>query len=155
MSAMLKGLVIAISLLVFPITYAAASHVDDPVEDRQAVMKHMGTEMKIITPIFAGKAEWDEAQLLSSIAILQENVTPELLQLYQSHIDPEDGSRAKKTIETSWDDFETRMNKLSLQLGRLMGEIPQGNATALATFKLVAQSCSGCHKFFRNRINDR
>lgn len=150
-----KGAIGLVLIMFLSVPSAMASHVEDAVKARQEVMKHMGTAMKNLTPIFAQKVAWDEASILKYANTIKDNVQPDLLLLYQSHISSTDGSRSKIKIESSWEDFELRMNELSRLTGILLTEIPQGHDSALYTFKTIVKSCSGCHKRYRNKINDR
>ena len=151
----IKGVVALVFIWFLSASSALAFHVEDPVAERQEIMKHVGTAMKYLTPVFAQKAVWNESRLLESTKTIKDNIHPELFQLFQFHVTPTEDSRSKMNINSSWEDFELRLTELSQLADALLIQIPQGHAVAQETFRAMVKNCSGCHKRYRNKINDR
>lgn len=150
-----KGIVALVIILFLSASSALASHVEDPVAERQEIMKQLGVAMKHLTPVFAKKAVWNEARLIESTNAIKDNIHPELAQLFQFHVTPTEHSRSKMNIDSSWEDFELRLTELSQLADALLIQIPQGHPVAQETFRAMVKNCSGCHKRYRNKINDR
>jgi cytochrome c556 len=124
------------------------------IEERQEAMKSLGGHMKAINEsLESGRPDGaivaQHAAEIEAIAA----VIPDLFPEGTSLEDVEGKVGAKPEIWSDWAGFEQAAMALGTEAAALAAASGTGDAAAMgAQFKLVGESCGGCHSKFRQKV---
>jgi len=125
---------------------ASAVGAGNPVEERQATMKHIGQGVKEASGYVSGKDAWDAAKvkaLMSGIAADAKKAHG----LFPKGSDKDPKSEALPKIWESKADFDKKMDELAAA-ATTAGK--SANADEFKTnFKAIGATCKSCHDSYR------
>ncbi len=118
----------------------------NPVTERQAAMKAVGSQNSIATEMLAGKRPFSEDAARQVFMTFSDSAT-RMRKLFPPD-SKEGNTKALPAIWEKWDDFDARLAKFAEQ-----SKAAAGKVTDLGSFKselsAVRQNCGGCHKPYR------
>jgi cytochrome c556 len=147
---------VALSILLTGTFILRAADADMPpvIEERQEAMKSLGGHMKAINESLEsgnpdGAIVAQHAAEIETIAAAIPDLFPEGTSL--EDVDGKVG--AKPEIWSDWAGFEQAAMALGTQAAALAAAAGTGDADAMGVqFKLVGESCGGCHSKFRQKV---
>jgi cytochrome c556 len=145
----MKRTMFVASLLALGVTAAIAQ--SNVVEQRQALMKEMGAQTRLIGAMMRGQEPFDLAKVQAGLKVFAEN-PKKFVTLF-----PESSKNAEKTeaLPTIWENkakFEATGNKLSQDAQTAMTAI-KDEASFKAEMPKVLQNCGTCHNEFRKKAS--
>ena len=163
----------AAGMVLVAVALAAAAIVsDDPpslahskakgvVKQRMDLMQELKDTMKTVTPMFKGKAPYDEAKVKAAGKRIHAHAGANMTELFPKG-SLEHPSEALPAIWKDWPDFTSRaknLKSLGKELAKNAGKnAPEGVTLspevaallpATATFKKIVEACSTCHETYR------
>lgn len=128
--------------------FASASEANaDPVADRQAAMRQMGTIIKDAFAFVGGRAAWDA----DNVADLMDGLSVTATKLHQMF--PQKPAAAEKTsaVDAIWAnkaDFNKRLNELAALTAKAK-QSAGSPADFKPIFRAIGDSCKSCHDVYR------
>ncbi|MFN7051682.1 MAG: c-type cytochrome [Gemmobacter sp.] len=137
-------LVLGAALLSAGMAFAEGEATDPTVQARQALMKTVGMNTKILGDMAGGKAEFDAAGAAAAKAALAAAAADIAAKFEPQATDP--ATEAKPEIWTSWDDFVAKADALKVAAEAM-------DASSLDSVKAgmgaIGGSCKACHSVYR------
>ncbi|MBO6719117.1 MAG: cytochrome c [Rhizobiaceae bacterium] len=134
---------IAASVLMLGATVASA----DPIEDRQAVMKARGAQLRVLVPIAQEKQPFDAAAVMEALEVLAANAAATDIDVLWAP-----GTEGGKSSPKIWEDragFQAATDKFAADTAAAVEANPQDLASFQAAFGTVASNCGSCHEGYR------
>lgn len=143
----MKRSIFVAGLLAFGVTAAIAQ--SNVVEQRQSLMKEMGSQTRPIGSMLRGQEPFDLAKVQAGLKVFAENPKK------AASLFPESSKNAEKTeaLPAIWENkskFDSIMAKLSQDAQTAMANI-KDEASFKAEMPKVMQNCGGCHNDFRKK----
>ncbi|WP_230530821.1 c-type cytochrome [Microvirga roseola] len=143
----MKRSIFVAGLLAFGVTAAIAQ--GNVVEQRQALMKEMGAQVRTLGGMLRGQAPFDLAQAQSGLRILAEN-SQKALPLF-----PESSRTVEKTgaLPAIWENkahFDSIFQKMNQDAQAALASV-RDEASFKAAMPGVLQNCGACHNTFRQK----
>ena len=149
MSKLLNGSGVAVLLVVATVGLALAhSGAKGVVKQRMDMMTEIGKSMKVIGTMLKNQ-EMDLKQIRIAALDIQTHAG-NMLDLFPAG-SIETPSESLPAIWTNWNEFQSLAKDLDQAANRLatMAETSAGIEEINVQFKIVGETCSGCHKKFR------
>lgn len=125
---------------------ATASGAGNPVEERQATMKHIGQSVKEASGYMTGKDPWDAAKVKALMAGISADAK-KAHGLFPKGSDKDPKSEALPKIWESKADFDKKLDDLAAA-ATAAGK--SANADEFKTnFKAIGATCKSCHDAYR------
>jgi cytochrome c556 len=141
----MKFFAIAASVLLLGATAASA----DPVEDRQALMKERGAQMKILVPMAQEKVPFDAAAVMEALKTLEANAARVDVEALWPEGSAGGDSASAPAIWEKFDEFKAGHAKFKADVEAAVAASPQDLDAFKAVFGTVAQNCGSCHETFK------
>lgn len=141
----MKFFAIAASALLLGATTASA----DPIEDRQALMKERGAQMKVLVPMAQEKQPFDAAAAFAALEKLAANAASTNVEaLWPEGSTGGDNDTAPAAWE-NFDEFKAAHDKFKADTEAAVAANPQDLESFKPVFGSVAQNCGSCHETYR------
>jgi cytochrome c556 len=148
MKKCLPVLCVAVAALLPAIAGAQFAKPHNAVEYRESVMTIMDAHLERLEPMMRGKQPFDAAYVQSNVALIQT-----LSKLpWPAFATGFEGGRAKEDVWKEGDKFKQASERFQNAVTKL-ADASQGTdqAQIRAAFGDVAESCTACHRAYRNR----
>jgi Cytochrome c556 len=127
----------------------AAIAADDPIAEREKLMKAIGDDMKTAAGMVQGKVAYDAGAAAAAMTSISEKAG-RIAGLF-----PE-GSGTGKTdaLPVIWEqkaDFDAKADKLKTEAAAAAEAAAGGLDAFKASFVVAAQNCKGCHETYRKK----
>ncbi len=140
----LSRLVLGAALLSAGVAFAEGEATDPTVQARQALMKTVGMNSKILGDMAGGKTAFDAAGAAAAKAALAAAAADIAAKFETQATDP--ATEAKPEIWTNWEDFVTKATALKTAAEGL-------DASSLDSVKagmgVIGGTCKACHTAYR------
>ena len=130
------------------LTMALAASAAPPAQERQAIMKQTGLQMRDVSAFATGQAPWDAAKVKTLTGAIAAN-GKKLQGLYPPGSGSDPKSEADPKIWTNKADFTKRLAEMST-LATAAGKAPNADAFKPAFLKMSA-TCKSCHDIYRKK----
>jgi len=146
---MIKKLLIGFGLLVLGVNAAAAQSCQDPIDKRQAFMKHSAAEAKIASSMIKGEVPFDLAKVQEIFAAFAADAGA-MPTLFPDCSKTGDHSTAAPAIWEKPDDFKAAIAKFAADI-KAAQDSTKDLDTLKANFQTIGKDCGSCHQTFRVR----
>ncbi len=139
----MKSFALAASLILLGATAASA----DAIEDRQALMKERGGQMRILVPMMQEKTPFDAAAVMDALATLEANAEKVDVDVLWA-----EGTEGGDSAPAIWEDmeaFKAAHAKYGADVEAAIAANPQDLATFQQVFGPVASNCGSCHQDYK------
>jgi cytochrome c556 len=127
---------------------AAATGAGNPIEARQATMKHIGQTVKEASAYMTGKEAWDGAKVKALMASVSADAK-KAHGLFPKGSDKGDKTEALPKIWENKADFDKKLDELAAA-ATAAGK--SANADEFKTsFKAIGGTCKSCHDVYREK----
>lgn len=142
---MIRRLILAALLAIGVAAVAAAQ--SNPAEQREALFKGMGREVRPLGAMLKGEAPFDAAKVQATLDLIVKNaqVLPTLF--------PEGSQGNSEALPVIWernDEFKALFARLGEEASKAKVAITD-EASFKANFPDVARACGNCHRTFRKK----
>ena len=155
MKLSIKNIIAVIVALAFlPVAGALAGKSDNPVKERQKLMRSVGKAMKTSVKMLRGELAYDASAVsanmktMSDVAGKYSALFPDGSDMDNSIMDFDQESDAKPEIWANMEDF--KLKATALKMASEAAVKVSGDKTAFgAAFGDVGKACKGCHEKYK------
>lgn len=141
----MKQILVLLTAILFAAIGVAQAQ-DNPIKERQAIMKKNGEATKLVSAMLKGETPYDAAAAAEAMNGIN-GVMDKFVTLF-----PEgsaEGSDAKPEIWEDKADFEAKAETVKEAAAKAAEAAPGGKDSFQAAFADVGQGCKGCHEKYR------
>ncbi len=120
---------------------------DNPIKERQAIMKKNGADTKLATQMIKGEKPYDAAAAAEAMTSIS-NVMDKFVTLFPEGSTSKD-SYAKPEIWQDMADFKSHAQEVKEASAAAAEAAPAGVDTFKGAFVKLGQACNGCHEKYR------
>jgi cytochrome c556 len=141
----MKRIIVLLTTISFAVLCSALAQ-DNPIKERQAIMKKNGEATKLVSGMLKGETPYDAAAAAEAMNGIS-GVMDKFVTLF-----PEgsaEGSDAKPEIWQDKADFDAKAQTVKEAAAKAAEAAPGGKDSFQAAFGNVGQGCKGCHEKYR------
>jgi len=146
---MFRNLIVAISIVMFGVTAAAAESCQDVIDKRQAFMKRSADQAKIGSSMIKGETPFDLGKVKEILATFAEDAGA-LPTLFPECSKTGEHVTAAPTVWDNAAEFKAAIAKFQADVKAAQDSVKDLD-TLKAGFQTIGQDCSSCHQTFRVR----
>lgn len=144
----MRKMVLAAAGLLMAAGFGVSAQQDDPIRQRQDLMKNNQEQLRLLTGMSRGQVPFDAARAQAALRQVEQNAR-------QIHALFPPDSRQGKTdaLPVIWErkaDFDARAAKLVQDAGAVQAGITD-QASLQPALQRIGQNCGGCHETYRRK----
>jgi cytochrome c556 len=142
----MRKTMIALACFVLSTGTAVMAQQNDPIKQRQALMKNNQEQLRTLTGIARGQAPFDANVVRAAMQRLEQNAT-QIPPLFP----PNSQTGETSALPVIWQqkaDFDARAMKLAQDARTGITRVTNP-ATLQAELQVIGQNCGGCHQVYR------
>lgn len=145
----MKLLVYSFSALAMLAVPASAQPVEEPIEERQAIMEERSDILQILGPIALEREPFDAEAVMAALEQLNENAQRTDIEALFPPGSHEGDTRASPAIWENWEEFTAIAEKFKADAAAAVEANPQDLESFQTVFGPLASNCGTCHERFR------
>lgn len=150
---MMRGSVGVIAVITAILGASVALASDEPIKDRQELMKGNGKAVKAIVAMLKGEAPYDGAAVEKAMTNINKSLTT-FVTLFPKGSETGEKTEAKPEIWEDKTDFELKAKDLEAATAKAAAAAPGGLDAFKVAFGPVGKACKACHEKYREEKKD-
>ncbi|WP_349364018.1 MAG: cytochrome c [Roseitalea porphyridii] len=141
----LRTVTTAATLLAMGVT---ASLAQDPIEERQQIMKDNGQAMRVLVPMARGQADYDAEAALAAFVSIRDDAA-RFGELFPEGTETGGDTRAKPEIWTDREGFDAAVAAFVEDAEAAVAAAPADLDAFRPVFGAMAENCGDCHEVYQ------